>query len=85
MESISDRAKNTFKSNIFVDPMDDGICRCAICGRKPDEIQEYIDCAKDEDMTPEEYVRTDGTYNHRTKKFYCSSCYIKIGMPLGTA
>ena len=32
------------------------------------------------------YVReNEGTYNPDTGYFYCTDCYIKIGMPLGTA
>lgn len=58
---------------------------CKICGKTPDEINEYIKCADEEGVTPEQYVRTDGTYNYATHQFYCTECYIKIGMPLGTA
>lgn len=60
--------------------------RCKVCGKKPDEIDEYIDMARQEETTPELFVKTEeGTYNRETGKFYCTSCYIKIGMPLGTA
>lgn len=60
--------------------------KCKICGRTPDKIDEYIEMAEIEDMTPEEYVRTEeGTFNHITEMFYCTECYINIGMPLGTA
>lgn len=59
---------------------------CKNCGRTPDKIEEYLFAAKEYDMTPEEYIPSfEGTYNERTKKFYCTSCYIKVGMPLGTA
>lgn len=59
--------------------------RCKICGKEPHELQEYIDLAKVEKTTPEEYAKTDGTYNRETGFFYCTMCYIRIGMPLGTA
>jgi len=43
--------------------------KCKICGRSPSEI-----------------VRTEeGTFNPHTKMFYCTDCYFKAGMPLGTA
>lgn len=60
--------------------------KCKICGRKPDEIREYISMATYENIAPEEYmIREEGTLNLRTGLFYCTGCYIKIGMPLGTA
>lgn len=59
-------------------------CCCKVCGRKPDEINEYITSAKYEGCTPEEYVKsTEGTYDRKTNKFYCTECYIKVGMPSG--
>jgi len=59
---------------------------CAECGRRPDEIHEYVWAAKECGCTPEEYVRQEeGTYNPRTGRFWCSECYVKIGMPLGVA
>jgi len=61
------------------------IYRCKCCGKRPDEIVEYIVCANNEDMTPDEYVQTDGTFNQATGEFYCTDCYIEIGMPLGIA
>lgn len=61
-------------------------CKCKGCGKRPDEIDEYVQEAKDKDITPFQYVReNEGTYNMKTKRFYCTNCYIKIGMPLGTA
>ena len=60
--------------------------RCKRCNRKPDEIQEYIDEAYVNNTTPMQYVHSEeGTYNFRTGKFYCTNCYIALGMPLGTA
>ena len=60
--------------------------KCKICKRKPAEISEYIEAAAEEDITPEEYMKQEeGTYNRETGLFYCTTCYIKIGMPLGTA
>jgi len=59
---------------------------CKQCGKKPDEIQEYIDAAVQEGCTPDEYVfMQEGTLNRQTGLFYCTKCYIQIGMPLGTA
>ena len=60
--------------------------RCKVCQRHPEDILEYIHAARDEQCTPEEFVMSEeGTYNPRTKLFYCTKCYIEIGMPLGTA
>lgn len=60
--------------------------KCKICGKEPNELQEYISAAYEEKITPEEYVRREeGTFNKETEQFYCTACYINIGMPLGTA
>jgi hypothetical protein len=60
--------------------------KCKGCGKKPTEIQEYIDEAKMNNMTVSQYIlEEEGTYNPRTHLFYCTECYIKAGMPLGTA
>lgn len=59
---------------------------CKRCGRKPDEISEYIKYANDSGITPDEYIiKKEGTYNNITGRFYCTSCYIEAGMPLGKA
>lgn len=59
---------------------------CRGCGRGPHEIGEYIEIAKEEDITPHEYViKEEGTYNSDTGKFYCTACYVRAGMPLGKA
>ncbi len=60
--------------------------KCKICGRTPDEILEYIKAANEENTMPTKYVKMyEGTFNPRTGEFYCTECYIKIKMPLGTA
>ena len=59
---------------------------CSICNRKPEEISEYIDMAEVEGGTPSENViRNEGTYSPMTGHFYCTTCYIKLGMPNGLA
>lgn len=59
---------------------------CLKCQRKPDEIQEYVDLAADDGVTPERFVKTgEGTFDPRTGYFWCTDCYIKLGMPLGKA
>lgn len=59
---------------------------CKECGRHPEEIPEYVFEAEREGITPEEYVRREeGTYNSETGYFYCTDCYITLGMPLGKA
>ena len=77
--------------------------RCAVCGKRPEEIDEYIEAAATENadredefagdhdvpahpITPTDYVRREeGTYNPESFQFFCTSCYIRIGMPNGRA
>lgn len=70
--------------------------RCAICGKRPEEIDEYIEAAEDENdvhdycneprITPADYVRREeGTYNPESFQFFCTDCYIRIGCPNGKA
>lgn len=59
---------------------------CVNCKKKPSELDEYVDIAEEENMTPDEYViDQEGTYNPINGHFYCTDCYIKVGMPLGVA
>lgn len=59
---------------------------CCGCHRHPHEIDEYIEMAQLYGITPEEYVRLEeGTYNPDNGHFWCSLCYIQVGMPLGRA
>lgn len=60
---------------------------CRGCGRKPQEIDEYVELAKTEGYAnAEEAVKNEeGTYNPKTGQFYCTVCYIENGMPLGKA
>jgi len=55
---------------------------CQGCNKFATELDEYIEIAKEEDMTPEEYVRSEeGTYNPRNGHFLCTQCYVNAGMP----
>ncbi|NIA67809.1 hypothetical protein HBA54_04325 [Pelagibius litoralis] len=55
---------------------------CKGCDKRPEELQEYVDMAKLEDMTPDEYVQSEeGTYNPANGHFLCTPCYAKAGMP----
>jgi hypothetical protein len=55
---------------------------CTGCNKHPDQIQEYIEGAADEEMTPDEYVmEEEGTYNNANGHFLCTDCYIAAGMP----
>lgn len=55
---------------------------CVGCHKHPSEIDEYVEGAADEEITPDEYARTEeGTYNAENGHFLCTSCYIKAGMP----
>ena len=58
------------------------ILQCIGCNKKPDEIEEYIEAAADEGITPDQYVRSEeGTLNRENGHFACTSCYIAMGMP----
>lgn len=60
--------------------------KCPICGRTPENISEYVNGGYELDITPRRYVmEEEGTYNTQNGHFYCTSCYIKLGMPLGVA
>ena len=60
--------------------------QCRECRRKPEEIPEYVEMAEVEGYSSaEEAARTDGTFNPLTEQFYCTECYIEVGMPLGKA
>lgn len=60
--------------------------RCIGCNKNADELDEYIEIAKEEDMEVDDYVKSEeGTYNPSNGHFYCTSCYIEVGMPLGVA
>ena len=57
--------------------------KCPYCDRHPKDIGEYISQAAANEMTIEAYVKSyEGTYDSKTDLFCCTSCYIKIGMPL---
>ncbi len=55
---------------------------CIGCNKKPEEIEEYVEAAAEEEMTPDDYVaQEEGTYNRHNGHFLCTHCYIKAGQP----
>jgi hypothetical protein len=55
---------------------------CTGCDKTPEEIDEYVICAKEDGMTPTEWVRREeGTLNPANGHFLCTDCYIRAGMP----
>lgn len=59
---------------------------CIGCDKRPHQIQEYLDMAAEDMMTPDEWVKgEEGTYNSTNGHFYCTECYVKAGSPLGIA
>jgi len=77
-----DEEKYEAKLNSFDEPG----YQCVGCKRAPAQIQEYVDAAHDEGITPSEWVRSEeGTFNKENGHFWCTNCYIKAGMPLGKA
>ena len=57
---------------------------CIGCGKRPDEIEEYVEAAADygRKITPDAYVRREeGTYNPENGHFACTTCYCAMGMP----
>lgn len=60
--------------------------RCVKCGKAPEQITEYVEAARLESITPRTYVaREEGTFNRKARTFYCTECYIEVGMPNGVA
>lgn len=56
--------------------------RCVGCNKRPIEIEEYVEIAAIEDMSPDDYVRQEeGTYNRENGHFLCTDCYVNAGMP----
>ena len=59
---------------------------CKICKKSASEISEYVCEAKKNKMDVDDYIEEEeGTLNFKTKQFYCTNCYVKIGMPIGIA
>jgi hypothetical protein len=59
---------------------------CIGCHTLGIDLEEYKQAAEDEGMNVEEYIiEQEGTYNSSNGHFYCTSCYIKSGEPLGIA
>jgi len=55
---------------------------CRGCNKTPDQIEEYVEIAKEEGMTPDAFVSSEeGTYNKDNGHFLCTECYVKWGMP----
>lgn len=55
---------------------------CIGCNRTPSQIEEYIEAAAEDGMSPDAYVRSEeGTYNPANGHFACTLCYVKMGMP----
>jgi hypothetical protein len=55
---------------------------CIGCNKRPDELEEYIECASACGMTPDEFVKEEeGAYNPENGHFACTDCYIDMGMP----
>ena len=53
---------------------------CKGCSKHPAQIQEYVDAAKAEGISPDEFVRhNEGTYNKKNGHFLCTDCYISYG------
>lgn len=58
------------------------MAKCFRCGKRPAEIQEYVESAEFDEVTPEAFVEEcEGTYNPNTGYFCCTDCYIAIGCP----
>jgi hypothetical protein len=56
--------------------------RCVGCKKEPHEIEEYVEMAREERVSPELYVRAEeGTFNRENGHFACTTCYIAMGMP----
>jgi len=59
---------------------------CIRCEKTPPDILEYSPEMTGEKLDADTYVwRNEGTLNKSNGHFYCTDCYIKVGMPLGVA
>lgn len=58
--------------------------KCAMCGRAPDQIPEYVNLAKEIDyVSAEQAVKYgEATYHPAYDKFLCTGCYRQSGQPL---
>ncbi len=64
-------------TSVFVDHPN-----CKRCGKRADQLEEYITAASERGISAAEYVRfEEGTYNSKTGYFTCTPCYVKIGCP----
>lgn len=61
--------------------------RCIGCGKRPNELHEYVELAECEgyDTAAAAMRGEEGTYNKKNGHFWCTACYIKVGQPLGVA
>jgi hypothetical protein len=59
---------------------------CSGCCKQPEELEEYVELAKDTHMTASEIVvKEEGTYNPENGHFLCTPCYVKAGMPTSSS
>lgn len=61
--------------------------KCIGCDKIPEDIPEYKVDAMLEEMTPSQWVRENETVGkwgkeHGPDAFYCTSCYVRHGMPM---
>lgn len=55
---------------------------CTGCKKYADQLEEYIEGAKESEQTITEFViENEGTYNPSNGHFLCTPCYIDAGMP----
>jgi len=76
--------RDLINDNLQVGPVTkDSPYRCIDCNKTPAMIPEYVNCARDKGITPDEYVRWDEGTVILGRHFWCIDCYTKAGMPLG--
>lgn len=69
--------------------MTDFNIRCAVCKKRPHEIEGCDNSArqcwaipKDEPVNTDLFIaKEDGSFNEDSQLFVCDACYIRIGMP----
>lgn len=55
---------------------------CIGCNKQPHELDEYVEAAKANEVTPRDFVRQEeGTFNRDNGHFACTPCYAAMGMP----
>lgn len=58
---------------------------CKGCSKRPHELEEFREMADIFEMTAEAYIEAhEETFEAQTRRFFCTDCWLKAGMPVRT-